>query len=156
MRRYFMKINFTKQEYKNLLDILYIADWITSAFDETGDSKMAAYDQVTQKLLSHAKDFGFEDYVEHDKSNGRYYPSRQFEDETTAQGIIDEYDNDTFWDELAHRLAQRDMEVKYGREQLNKMSMAQVMEEMSIIEDAYNNEFEETGLLKVNLVGLQK
>lgn len=151
-----MKINFTKQEYKSLLDILYIADWITSAYDEIENSKPIAYDKLEQKLLSYAKDFGLDDYVEQDKFEERYYPTRLFEDETIAQEIIDQYDNDTFWDELAHRLAQRDIQAKYGREQLAKMNMDQVLEEMSIIEDAYNEEFEKTGILKVNISGFTK
>ncbi|MHC1745667.1 MAG: hypothetical protein AB9895_00800 [Negativicutes bacterium] len=149
-----MKINLTKREYQSLMDVLYIADWVMSAFDETGNSKPDPHDQLEQKLLSYAKDFGFEDYVEQDKSAGRYYPTRLFEDETIATEIIDQYDENTFWDELAHRLAQRDIELKYGREQLAEMDMAQVFEEMSIIEDEYNEKFEETGLLNVRVNGV--
>jgi hypothetical protein len=149
-----MKINFTKREYQSLLDLLYVSDWIMSAYDETENSKPLPHDQLEQRLLSHAKDFGFEHYVDQDKAGGRYYPTRQFEDETIAQEIIDQYDEDTFWDELAHRLAQRDITLKYGREQLSKMDIEQVFEETSIIEDAYNKEFEETGLLKVSVSGV--
>ena len=149
-----MKINFTKREYQSLLDILYIADWITSAYDETENGKPVSHDQLEQKLLSYAKNFGFEHYVEQDKSDGQYYPTRLFEDETIATEIIDQYDEDTFWDELVRRLAQRDIKLKYDQEQLAKMDIKQVLEEMSIIEDAYNKEFEERGLLKVRVNGV--
>lgn len=142
-----MKINLTKREYRSLMDVLYIADWVMSAFGETGNNKPDPHDQLEQKLLSYAKDFGFDDYVQQDKSAGRYYPTRLFEDETMATEIIDQYDENTFWDELAHRLAQRDIKLKYG-------DMAQVYEEMSIIEDAYNEKFEETGLLTVRVDGV--
>ena len=68
-----MKINLTKSEYRTLLDVIYMADWILHAHDTEDKSDSGEYYNLFQKLMSHAKDMDCEDYVVFDdiQNNGK-------------------------------------------------------------------------------------
>ena len=64
-----MKINITKKEYRLLLDILSIADWVMNAYQTEDDPRTKPYEDLEQKFLSYAKDFGFENLIVYDQSS---------------------------------------------------------------------------------------
>jgi hypothetical protein len=103
-----MKIHFTKKEYRALLDIIQIADWVMHAHDIQEKHETAYYRELFQKFYSFAKEMGFEDLIEFAKENGEYYPTRKFEDESMADPLIQSFENKSFWDNLIDRLAERD------------------------------------------------
>jgi hypothetical protein len=74
-----MKINISKKEYRLLLDILSIADWVMNSYKVNDDPKIAPYKELKQKLLAFAKDFGFDNLVMYDKKMGKYYPTAEYE-----------------------------------------------------------------------------
>jgi len=51
-----MKINITKKEYRLLLDILYLGDWMLTAHDDQETPEKEKYQDVIQKFYSYAKD----------------------------------------------------------------------------------------------------
>jgi hypothetical protein len=59
-----MKIDFNKSEYRLLLDMVYLADWMLTAYDETDDPEKAKYEQLSQKVYSHAKEMGCDSLIE--------------------------------------------------------------------------------------------
>ena len=149
-----MKINITKKEYRLLLDVLSISDWVMGAHDEEPDPRIEPYKQLEQKFLAFAKDFGYEDLVEYEKKFEKYFPTKKYEDAGTDHIFIDEYDDNVFWQELCTRLAQRDMLEEFGEEQLSKMD---IFERIGLEDEKsfqYNNDFAENGLK--NLVILKK
>jgi len=79
-----MKINFTKSEYRILLDVIYMADWILHAHDTEDRSDTKEYSDLFQKLMSYAKDMGCEDLVNFDEQQQNYAESFIFEEESSA------------------------------------------------------------------------
>ncbi|MEW6274878.1 MAG: hypothetical protein AB1556_07160, partial [Bacillota bacterium] len=93
-----MEINFTKQEYELLLEVLYIADWILNAFSE--DRENDRYKKLGQKILACAKEFGLGNFVRWDPDFQEYDYTREFEEKSPVMEFIEEFEEDTFWNEL--------------------------------------------------------
>ena len=145
-----MKINFTNREFAALFDMVSIAEWVLNAHltDESDDD----YAAVEQKILSHAKDFGLEDYVQSDHSHGRLYPTRDYEESEQFMGAIERYNERTFWDALVTRLAERDMIQRFGEGEFGALPVEERMSLLSAREADYAREFEVNGLAALRLV----
>lgn len=142
-----MKINFTKAEYRTLLDIAYMASWVLTAHDIGEDPDKAGYAALLQKIYSHAKEMGHESLVDHDKMNNSFQPNHTFETESSAHDWIDAYDENIFWDELIERLTARDLALAgqpLGGEDYFHASAPLL--------DRYNDEFTANGLNNLKLV----
>ena len=109
-----MKIDITKEEYRDLLDLLYMANWVLHAHKTKEDPRARPYDKVMQKIYSSARATGFGRLIEYDPHDRRYYPTREFEDTTKTEEFIDEFVDDSFWDELVYRLSERDAAHRLG------------------------------------------
>lgn len=83
-----MKIDFTQEEFRQLLDLVFLGDWVVSAHDESSDD--TPYTQIRNKIYSHAKDFGLKDLMEYDKENDLYCETLAYEQSLFP--IIDYYD----------------------------------------------------------------
>jgi hypothetical protein len=59
--------------------------------------------------LSYAKDFGFENLISYDENLAKYYQTRAYEDAESFMPFIDEFEEESFWDKLCTRLAQREL-----------------------------------------------
>ena len=100
-----MDMKLTKTEYRALLDVLVIADWVFHAHKTEEDPKTKKFRSLEQKIFSFAEDAGYEKLVKYDKKLKKHVPTEELEQNTIAEKFIDEYDNDTFWEGLAERLA---------------------------------------------------
>lgn len=65
--------------------------------------------------------------------------------------IIARYENDVFWDELIHRLVERDLNTRSGKSAANGASLEQLFRERCKMLDFYAAEFERHGLRRVML-----
>jgi hypothetical protein len=146
-----MKIAFTQKEYARLLEMSYIATWVAGGYNPDSPPSRR-YAELEQKLLELATPLGCADYVESPAAPGEpLFPSRKLEEETPATKAIEDFEEATFWDQLATRLAERD----YTRELLkNPLPEASTDEErtehllkrVGELEDRYWAEFEKNGL----------
>ena len=73
-----MKIDTTKEEYRLLLDMLSISDWVMNSYKLEDDPETEPYAAFEQKLLSYAKDFGFDNLVQYDAEE-EYFPTAEYE-----------------------------------------------------------------------------
>jgi hypothetical protein len=120
-----MKINFTKKQYMALAKVVYLGDWLANAQRVGGpdDPQKDEYDVIANYVYSFASEFDFEEYIEHEASDGeKYFPTRKFEEDTDVQSLIEEYDEENFWYELPNKLGERDFINKYSEEDIDKMS----------------------------------
>ena len=127
-----MKLELTTKQFRRLLDMAYIGNWILNS--TRGDDRFKDYDDVESLLFAKAREEGMGVLAE--DWQGEVVPSRAF----AAGGIheaIMEYENNVFFDILAEDLARRDMEDA-SIDQNN-------YEELSSRIDAYIAEFEQHG-----------
>ena len=111
-----------------------------------GDEKIKKYDEIEQYIYSFAKDFGLEKYIEFSKKYNKFFPTRELEEGTDVEQYREEYDNETFWEDLIDRLTRRDFIKKYGEETVKKMSLEERIEKEYPFEEKYRNEFEKNGI----------
>ena len=149
-----MKIDLTKEEYLKLLELIYMGDWILHSYSEGEREDTKDYQLATQKYLSLAKDFGYEDLV--DEYSGGYEVSRQFEDESQSYTYLNQYDNEVFWDELTERLARRDLAIKHGKGIITRVYKDQELyNELEDIKEKYSEVFSKAGLKDLKLDGIE-
>lgn len=150
-----MRIEFTREEYKNLLDMLYMADWVLTAHKVEEDPKVEAYQALEQKVFAHAKAMGFEDLIEYDADDEGYYPTRKYEETSSAREFIEGFESDTFWEELISRMADRDLARQVGGvENLPKLSFEERVDILLPLETKYSAEFEKNGLDGISIIDI--
>jgi len=99
-----MQIELTTKEFRRLLDLVYIGNWILNSI--RGDDRFKDYDHVESKLFGLCQGTGMQALVE--KWEGMDIPSKAF-----AEGGIHEaiafYEDAVFYEILAEELSRRDM-----------------------------------------------
>jgi hypothetical protein len=142
-----MKIFINKNDYRKLLDILFLAEWMLNATKTEPDPKTEKYNSVLQQIYSYAKDFGCGDIVQKSDLDDEYYQDDNYEQNPILKEIINEYNNDTFWGELISRLTIRDvMEKAGGEKRYRDLSLDQIMDMDYPIREKYEEEFYTNGL----------
>lgn len=102
-----MKLELTDQEFRYLLDLVYIGNWVLNS--TRGDDRIEEYDQVEGKVFSHCVPQGMPKLVE--RYRGSLIPSRAFADGGIHEAIVD-YEDTVFYEILAEELARRDMDYQ--------------------------------------------
>lgn len=128
-----MKIELTEQQFRYLLDLVYIGNWvINSTRDE--DDRIREYDAVESTVFSHCLHHRMEKLVE--MYDGELIPSRAFADGGIHEAI-EQYEDVIFFEILAEELAMRDMDG----EPMTQENYAALKERI----DAYLSEFDRYG-----------
>jgi hypothetical protein len=99
-----MQIELTQAEFRNLLDMVYIGNWVLNS--ARGSDRFQDYDQVESLLFSRAASEGMPSLAE--LWDGQVVPSRAFVNGGIHEAIAD-YEDAVFFDILAEDLARRDM-----------------------------------------------
>ena len=127
-----MQIDLTKKEFRRLLDLVYIGNWILNS--TRGNDRFEDYDHVESKLFALCRGQGMDSLVE--KWEGQDVPSRAFADGGIHEAI-EQYEDVVFYEILAEELAMRDMDG----EPLTRENYGELMDRI----DAYLSEFDEHG-----------
>ena len=118
-----MDIQLTIKEFRHLLDLVYIGNWILNS--TRGNDRFEDYDLLQEKFFALASQNGLAELAQ--SYYGHVFPSRAYED----GGI------------LAEELARRDM----SEEHLNPNDLSELTARM----DSYMNEFEINGIENISL-----
>ena len=100
-----MELNLTQKQFRRLLDMAYIGNWILNS--TRGEDRFADYDKVESILFAKARELGMDTLT--DDWRGEAVPSRAIAEGGIHEAII-EYENNVFFDILAEDLARRDMD----------------------------------------------
>jgi hypothetical protein len=147
-----VKIELTEKEYRLLLDFVFMADWVTHAHHAGERNGIEDYDMLVQKLYSFAGDMRCGELVHADRETNEYMPTRFYEQTTRAIELLEEYDDDTFWDALISRLAERDVYEQLEDERRDTMGAEEYWERFEPIEEAYYQEFRRHSIDRLRLV----
>jgi hypothetical protein len=139
-----MKINFTKKQYEDLMKLVYLGAWMINS--HRTDNIEERYEELEQYILSFSEEFGSENYVEFDEELNRFFTTREFEEDAEIEHYKEEYDDNTFWDELIYRLARRDLIKTYGEAAVFTMTTDELLDKEQPFIDRYELEFERYGI----------
>ena len=133
-----MNIELSDKEFRRLLDMVYIGNWILNSTRTT--DRFEDYDLVQEKLFSLCAKNGMPSLVQ--TWHGHVFPSRAYEDGGIHEAIAD-YEDAVFFDILAEELARRDM-ISDGLDDTDTEALALRMDE-------YMSEFEKNGIANLRL-----
>ena len=147
-----MNIDLTEKEYRLLLDFVFMANWVVESHHSDGRDDVQEYDMLLQKLYSFAGQMGCEELVHADRETNEYSPTRIYEETTKAFELIEEYNDDTFWDALISRLAERDVYEQIEENRRDTIGIEEYWARSEPIEEAYYEEFRRRALDRLRLV----
>ena len=133
-----MKIELTEQQYRYLLDLVYIGNWVINSTRE--NDRIQEYDQVESLVFSHFLQHKMRSLVE--LYRGELIPSRAFADGGIHE-TIEHYEDIVFYEILAEELALRDMDG----EPVTRENYGALMDRI----DAYLSEFDQHGTDNINV-----
>jgi len=133
-----MEIQLTVKEFRHLLDLVYIGNWILNSTRE--NDRFEDYDLLQEKFFALAAQNGLPELAQ--TYLGNAFPSRAYEEGGIHDAIAD-YEDAVFFDILAEELARRDM----TSEHLNPNDI----NELTIRMDSYMSEFELNGIENISL-----
>lgn len=155
-----MKLQLTPKEYRRVLQMLYLADRMLNGrrTDEPVGLRLKC-EEALQGFLGYASQFGCADLVEQQDEATFNFTSAMPEEPGVSEAIQD-YDEDTFWQELASRMAERDYERIHRRPALPDPDAAPETDdqrderelELQQLEDGYWREFEAVGVKNLELI----
>ena len=99
-----MQIDLTTKEFRHLLDMVYIGNWILNS--TRGDDRFQPYDDLESKLFALCREHKMDVLVETD--NGITVPSRAYMSGGIHEAIA-YYEDNVFYEILAEELSRRDM-----------------------------------------------
>ena len=127
-----MNIELTPQQFRYLLDLVYIGNWVMNSTRE--DDRIKEYDQVESLIFSHCLRNKMSKLVE--LYQGELIPSRAFA-EGGIHEAIENYEDIIFYEILAEEMALRDMDG----EPLTRENYSALLERI----DTYMAEFNQHG-----------
>lgn len=128
-----MQIELTTKEFRRLLDMVYIGNWVLNS--TRGDDRFQDYDDLESKLFALCRKCGMDVLAE--DWNDTVIPSRAYE-EGGIQEVIAYYEDNVFYELLAEELSRRDM----GYADITEENYPEIINRM----DQYMTEFESSGL----------
>ena len=133
-----MNIELTELEFRRLLDMAYIGNWILN--ETRGPDRFTDYDVVESILFSSCQHCGMQSLTE--MVDGVARPSEAFINGGIHEAIA-EYEDAVFFEILAEELARRDMDFEpISPENLNELTNRI---------DEYIEEFEQNGIENISL-----
>lgn len=146
----FMKINFTKKQFRTLIDLIYAGELVVNGHrmpDEIDEEFL----NLQQYIYSFAKQMGYEDLIEYSKKYNAYHETRKY-DESRIHDFIEESEDEIFWSNLELNLAKRDIAEEYA-DKVDELEHTELLTLVWRREEEYSQEFYENGLdnVKVDL-----
>lgn len=142
-----MQIELSIEQYEALMKLVFIGDWIVGFSDydnpEPGENRMS---EVAQYIYSQADSAGLGHLITHDQNSNTLTLTRDFEEASGIVDLMEFYEEETFWEEIIHRLAHRDFFRHYGETAIAAMAIEERIEKESPFVEKYANEFNENGL----------
>lgn len=133
-----MNIELTEKEFRRLLDLVYIGNWILNS--ARGEDRFEDYDLLQEKLFALCPGHGMRSLVQ--RWQGHIFPSQAYEDGGIHEAIAD-YEDAVFFNILAEELARRDL----GLENSDPEDFTELTNRM----EDYLAEFDRNGLSAINI-----
>ena len=128
-----MQIDLTKKEFRLLLDMVYIGNWVLNS--TRGNDRFRQYDNIESKLFALCRDNGMSILAE--PWEDTIVPSQAYADGGIHEAIAF-YEDNVFYEILAEELSRRDMEYP----EITDANYDEVLRRM----EGYMAEFQTSGL----------
>lgn len=140
-----MKINFTKNEYRALIDLLALGDWMMHSHAIEPSEFYSTHYNLVKRLFAYAKEMDCEDILEYSKDLDGYFETADY-DEKLQEQFIEPYEDECFWYKLIDRLAVRDVLEQLGVDKFRSLELAERLSRVDEVKAKYHAEFQQRGV----------
>lgn len=150
-----MQLELSTKQYENLVKMLSLSNWVLDVLsnvdedDGDYDKELAEMEELEQYILSKHADFQSHGKVLFEPQMESYITTQEVEDEVLP--IMEIYEDYSFWEELTHRMARRDLIDEYGEPKVNEMDPLNRMELEEEFLIKYSEEFLHNGLMRLKI-----
>ena len=150
-----MTLDLTKSELERLLELAALGDWLVNGH-RLEDDRTLVHDESLQKLYALAAEEGLGYLVAADERTGGLKPSEALMARLALAGYVAEYDECVFWDELAIRLAERDLRTEIGQVMFDALPPRARQERVDAMAEAYDLEFNTYGVERMRFENMRR
>lgn len=148
-----MHLRFTEEELGTLVEMVSLAAEVASWNERPGaEEGISAYEALEDKVLEKAKHAGLGEHVDFDEEKQRHHLSTEYQEGSFFQQCYDEFRNESFWEEIVIRLADRDLARVIGMPAWQKMTEEDRRTQTRDIEKRYWDEFAKHGIDRVAVI----
>ncbi len=148
-----MHLRLSDQELATLVEMVSLAANVASWNQkESASDKIAAFEDLESKILEKAGHSGLGDWIEFDEESQRFRVKQEMEERLFYHECYDEFRNESFWDELAVRLADRDLARAIGYAAWEKLTEEERRARTAAWEKRYWEEFTKHGVERVVVI----
>ncbi len=141
-----MQIELSKEQYSSLLRAVDVASFVygimSDAVDEKYKKQSDEIDNLADQVLKYADQFGQTEFVE--KFQGKNILSDDYSNEILDD--VSEFEEYAFWDNLARKLAVKEMSAKYTLKERKNMEQMDYLKKIWELEEKYHQIFENEGI----------
>lgn len=147
-----MKIELGKRDYRALLTVLEIAGAVLHTYRDEDAPETAPLRALQQKLLALAEPFGCGELVEYDPDSDLWLFSGDAGDTSDALQFLEEFESDSFWDQLCDRLVERDLLRQLGEAACRRLDPEELDEREQPYRTLYADEFMRHGIDRLEIL----
>lgn len=146
-------LRFSEKELAILTEMVTLAASVASWNHRPGsDEGVGAYEDVENKVLEKAKLAGLGEAIEWNEEKRRHQLKVDPDGKTFFQECYDEFRNESFWEELVIRLADRGLVREIGQVAWEALSEEERRKRTAETEKALWKEFSQNGIDKLALI----
>ena len=148
-----MQLRLSEQELATLAEMVSLAAWVAS-WNRRDEAELpfADYERLESKILEKTAQAGLTEMVEFDEATGRYRLNPEYQEQSFFQECYDEFRNESFWEELVIRLADRDLIRRIGLRAWRRLSEEERRERTKDLEKRYWDEFTRSGVNNLHVI----
>lgn len=139
-----IEVPFSRESFERLLKLVYLGNVVVNGLFK---KRITEYDALESYLFSLAREVGLGRFVR-DTQHGSA-PSVEFTNLPDMKRYKREYHEEIFWDELARRMADRDLRTQRGGAQVAQSSDRWYEEAVAIFKEMYEEEFDTHGIKRL-------
>jgi hypothetical protein len=148
-----MHLRLSDQELATLVEMVSLAANVASWNQkESANDQVSAFEDLESKILEKAGHSGLGDWIEFDEETQRFRVKQEREEQLFYHECYDEFRNESFWDELAVRMSDRDLARAIGFAVWEKLSEEERRARTVNWEKRYWEEFSKCGVDHVCVV----
>ena len=143
-----MKLELTNEQYKQLMELVWCGNYVFDAVRQMREEDNDAYNEVESIVFKNGLTLE-EDCAVFDEDYEGYLPTEDYANDKGLKEMIADFEDMSFWELLAYRLAQRDVEKKV-KGLSNEIAYNAISERI----DEYSDEFFENDVKNVYVKGM--
>ena len=146
-----MLLYISKEEYRLLVEMIQVADYVMHAHDAEPKEATKDYRAFRKKVFSNYKKMGLESLFRYSEEHTDYIETEDSLADSRHTAVLENFVEREFWAQLTQRLSMRDLVNKLGDDEVAEMDPMVFMEKVGEASGVYDEEFEAHGLERLTI-----